>query len=77
MAGTADASLVALLVSQPRMIATLGPAHADDGTGHCRSCSSGAQTGRYLYPCAIRLAGDEARRQLAEARRQLAESQLR
>jgi hypothetical protein len=36
--------------------------HADDGTGRCRSCSAGGQTGRYQYPCNIRLAVDDARR---------------
>ncbi|WP_219417084.1 hypothetical protein [Pseudonocardia nigra] len=27
--------------------------HVDDGTGHCRVCSSGAQTGRHAWPCSI------------------------
>jgi hypothetical protein len=29
--------------------------HVDDGTGRCRLCSSGAQTGQYLWPCQLRL----------------------
>jgi hypothetical protein len=28
--------------------------HRDDGSGKCSVCSAGAQTGRYVYPCAIR-----------------------
>jgi hypothetical protein len=65
MAGTPDSSLVALLVSQPQMIERLAPQHEDDGSGRCRSCSSGAQTGRYRYPCPIRVAVEEACRQLS------------
>jgi hypothetical protein len=39
-------------------------AHVDDGTGHCCVCSAGGtQTGRYSYPCSIRLAADAARQQ--------------
>jgi len=40
--------------------------HRDDGTGHCLTCSSGAQTGRYAHPCNILLATREAIRRLAE-----------
>jgi hypothetical protein len=57
--------LVALIMSQPQMIDRLAPLHADDGTGRCRTCSSGGQTGRYQHPCNIRRAVDEARRLLA------------
>jgi hypothetical protein len=57
-------------VSQPQMIDRLALTHADDGSGRCRSCSSGAQTGRYAYPCSIKRAVDEARRRLdADAHR--------
>jgi hypothetical protein len=55
-------------MSQPSMVDRLEPQHADDGSGRCRSCSSGAQAGRYRFPCPIRLAVDEARRKLAEER---------
>jgi len=27
--------------------------HVDDGTGHCRSCSAGAQAGRQNWPCSL------------------------
>jgi hypothetical protein len=61
-----DSSLIALFVSQPQMIERLAVEHADDGSGRCRCCSAGGQTGRYRYPCTIRVAVDEARRRLAE-----------
>lgn len=28
--------------------------HVDDGSGRCVVCSAGAQSARYVYPCAIR-----------------------
>lgn len=28
-------------------------AHRDDGTGHCRVCSAGGQTGRSTWPCQL------------------------
>jgi hypothetical protein len=34
--------------------------HVDDGTGRCRLCSSGAQTGRYQHPCSLRILAAEA-----------------
>jgi hypothetical protein len=58
--------LVALIMSRSEMADRLESDHADDGTGHCRSCSCGGQTGRYTYPCDIRRAVDEARRRMAE-----------
>ena len=27
--------------------------HADDGTGHCRTCPAGPQAGRTTWPCSI------------------------
>jgi hypothetical protein len=58
--------LVALFMSQPSMIDRLDPQHADDGTGHCRSCTSGGQSGRDKYPCSIRNNLDQARRRLPD-----------
>lgn len=55
-------ALVALIAAEPGMAERLLAEHADDGTGRCRVCSAGAQTGRYRHPCAIRLAADEVRR---------------
>ena len=46
-------ALVVLIWSQPGMAERLLVEHADDGSGRCRICSSGAQTGRYRWPCTI------------------------
>jgi hypothetical protein len=54
--------LVALILSQPRMADTLAAKHADDGHGCCRTCSGGAQSGRFRFPCTIMQAVIEARR---------------
>jgi hypothetical protein len=45
--------LVALIQAEPGMAQRLLRAHADDGTGRCRICSTGAQTGRFQWPCTI------------------------
>jgi hypothetical protein len=45
--------LVALIQAEPGMAQRLLSAHADDGTGRCRICSTGAQTGRFQWPCTI------------------------
>ena len=53
--------LVLLIRSQPGMAPRrLLAEHADDGTGHRRVCSAGAQTGAYPFPFAIGRAADEA-----------------
>jgi hypothetical protein len=52
--------LVALMASQNGMAATTMRKHANDGTGHCRLCTAGAQTGRYAWPCQTYLAAEEA-----------------
>ena len=52
--------LVVLIRSQPGMAERLLAEHADDGSGRCRLCSSGAQAGHYQFPCAIRLAAADA-----------------
>jgi hypothetical protein len=48
------------LARQPGAPARLLELHVDDGTGRCRVCSAGAQTGRYRHPCAIRVLAAEA-----------------
>ncbi|QYN41138.1 hypothetical protein K1T35_48235 (plasmid) [Pseudonocardia sp. DSM 110487] len=58
--------LVALICSNPEMAVRLIEDHRDDGTGHCRSCSSGAQTGHYTFPCNILLDAQDAIRRLGE-----------
>ena len=45
--------LVALIQAEPGMAQRLLRAYADDGTGRCRICSTGAQTGRFQWPCTI------------------------
>ena len=52
--------LVALIRSQPGMAERLLADHTDDGTGRCRCCSSGGQTGRYQWPCAIHRSAAQA-----------------
>lgn len=66
-----DESLVALLQARPTMVERLAQEHVDDGAGRCSKCSSGAQTGRYRFPCLIKLAVDEARKSLREAGQEL------
>ena len=52
--------LVVLIRSQPGMADRLLAEHADDGSGRCRVCSSGAQAGRYQWPCALHRAATDA-----------------
>jgi hypothetical protein len=52
--------LVTLIRSQPGMAERLLVEHADDGSGRCRCCTAGAQSGRYQFPCAIALAATDA-----------------
>jgi hypothetical protein len=53
-------------MSRPSIIDRLDSEHVDDGTGRCRSCSSGDESGRRDYPCPIRNDIEDARRRLAE-----------
>ena len=52
--------LVALIVAERGMAAALVLQHPDDGTGHCRQCTAGAQAGRHVWPCQIYLAAQQA-----------------
>ena len=45
--------LITLIQSQPGMAQRLLVEHANDGSGRCRRCSTGAQTGHYRWPCLI------------------------
>jgi hypothetical protein len=54
------AELTVLLLSEPVAVTHLLTQHMDDGTRHCRVCTAGGQTGRYRYPCLIRLAAEQA-----------------
>jgi hypothetical protein len=53
--------LVELIRSEPGMAERLLGAHADDGTGRCRVCSTGAQAGRVRWPCTIHHRAHQAR----------------
>ncbi len=46
--------------SQPGMAERLLAEHARDESGRCRTCSAGAQTGRYRWPCTIYRAANVA-----------------
>lgn len=52
--------LVVLIRSQPGMAQRLLSEHVDDGSGRCRVCSTGGQTGRYRWPCALRRYAEQA-----------------
>jgi hypothetical protein len=55
------AELTFLFRGQPAAVEQLLAQHVDDGTGHCRVCTAGGQTGHYRHPCVIQLAAEEAR----------------
>jgi hypothetical protein len=56
------AQLVALISAERDMAAAIIRQHADDGTGHCRVCTTGAQAGRHVWPCQTHLAAEQAAR---------------
>jgi hypothetical protein len=45
--------LVEVIAAAPGMAARLLAEHSDDGTGHCRVCTAGAQAGRHVWPCPL------------------------
>jgi hypothetical protein len=55
--------LVQLIQSEPGMAERLLDAHRDDGTGRCRVCSTGAQTGRARWPCTLHHHAHQAHQQ--------------
>ena len=60
--------LVVLIQAEPGMAQRLLRAHADDGTGRCRTCSTGAQTGRFQWPCTIHKRAHQAHETSGAAR---------
>jgi len=54
--------LVTLIRSNKGMADRLLHKHLDDGTGHCRTCHGGAQSGHYRFPCIFLVAAAEAKR---------------
>lgn len=55
--------IVVFIADQPGMAARLIAEHADDGTGRCRVCSAGGQTGRHRWPCQLHHYACRAQRQ--------------
>jgi hypothetical protein len=53
-------SLTAFIVNQPGLAEDLMRKHRDDGSNHCRVCSTGAQAGRDVWPCRIYCAAKRA-----------------
>lgn len=58
--GQPSGLIVALIAGEAGAAQKLLIEHTDDGTGHCRLCSGGAQTGRYVWPCPLRGLADQA-----------------
>jgi hypothetical protein len=54
------AQLIELIATERGMADTIVHQHADDGTGHCRQCTTGAQAGRHVWPCLTYLAARQA-----------------
>ncbi|MGI5125885.1 hypothetical protein ACQEVB_03620 [Pseudonocardia sp. CA-107938] len=52
--------LAAALAVLPGVAERLAADHVDDGTGHCRVCVNGGQSGRSVWPCTLRSAADAA-----------------
>lgn len=45
--------LIVFIRSHPGLAERLLAEHIDDGTGRCRSCANGGQTGRCHWPCTL------------------------
>jgi len=45
--------LANLIMDEPLAVSTLLEKHADDGNGHCRTCTLGGQRGNQTWPCTI------------------------
>jgi hypothetical protein len=54
--------IVAFIAGEPGMAERILAEHADDGTGHCRVCTDGGQTGRHVWPCTLRGLAEQASR---------------
>lgn len=45
--------IVEFIANHPGLASRLLSEHVDDGTGRCRTCSCGGQSGRQRWPCQI------------------------
>jgi hypothetical protein len=45
--------LARFLTDQPTALTTLLSQHVDDGSGHCRTCRIGNQSGFLAWPCTL------------------------
>jgi len=59
--------LVAFIAGQPGMADRILRAHVEDGSRHCRVCSTGAQAGRSVWPCTLRWAAEAAKKRAPRA----------
>jgi hypothetical protein len=55
--------IVAFIAGEPGMAERMLAEHRDDGTGHCRVCTEGAQAGRKVWPCPLHGLAEQASRQ--------------
>jgi hypothetical protein len=53
--------LVTLITSEHGMADRLLAQHVDDGSGRCRVCTGGSQTGRLTWPCQTQMAAAAAK----------------
>jgi hypothetical protein len=60
LTGTEPHPIVQFMLGEPGVVARLLAEHVDDGTGHCRVCTAGAQAGRQKFPCRLREFAEQA-----------------
>jgi hypothetical protein len=53
--------IVEFIAAEPGLADRLLALHVDDGTGHCRACPIGGQSGYLRWPCQIRILAARAR----------------
>jgi hypothetical protein len=51
--GEVSELIAQLIADRPAAVMDLLARHVDDGNGHCRVCSLGAQRGFQTWPCTI------------------------
>ncbi|OLT01083.1 hypothetical protein BJF90_33540 [Pseudonocardia sp. CNS-004] len=52
--------LITFIAGEPGMAQRMLAEHTDDGTGHCRVCTTGGQAGRHIWPCPLRGLAEQA-----------------